>query len=290
MAKGFELLISDAFAELYTGVIMSHEKMKRMVQFAGLNHPLTYPGIKDKYSDLTLTPFDDLVGAYRQVPRELFVHPYFRPFANSDTMLPIWHPPEMAEKAEKTIQVVRSGSMGYQDGLNALLTGSGEKFINTSEPHLILTMLALANIGRESAVLEIGSGCGYVLALASLIAQNGNVHGLEKNEALAAFSQKLLQRAENVTIYQGDALKELPPPNSADGYDAIIASAGTTAQMAGQFVKRLKVGGRMVVPIQCGTPEEIAKGCCSLTVHVRNNADSAVTQPEAPDTIFTTLK
>ena len=47
---------------------------------------------------------------------------------------------------------------------NALPIGEGQTI---SQPYTIATMLALLSLKKSQKVLEIGSGCGYVLALIS---------------------------------------------------------------------------------------------------------------------------
>ncbi len=297
MAKGFEELMSDAFAELFMPQLRAQQKNGIARAFAG-EYP-QYDKLKETYSGLSLTSLYSLLEAFKAILRHQFVHPIFFEFANSDLIIPVWHHPEIGPLARKALDGIDAAykekggvtSEDYAQAWNLVTSANRDGWINTSQPTLILEMLALANLRTDSAVLEVGSGCGYLAALAAKIAQQGAVYCIEKIPALANFSQERLRQFGNVHIYQSNALEGLPEELAQiSDLDAIIFSAGTTEEVARSFATRLKTGGRAVAPIQRGTPEEIAKGRCLLAVYIRTEAGYDAIMPEKADVKFTLLK
>lgn len=292
MAKGFEGLVSDEFAKLFFPNLLHQLEKEVMYRFAG--ESVSYDKIKKAYARLSLTELGYLLGAFRYVNRKAFVHPRFQVFAQTDAMIPVWHRPDISalvNEALAELNKIRRRKRDisvpeYENLLEPLLSLDGVLLVNTSQPMVILGMLALANLGQDSTVLEVGSGCGYLVALAAGIAQQGKVYGVEKIPALAEFSQKRLSLFGNVRIYQGDALEPLPTeiPQGA-GFDAIIFSAGTTDAVARRFAAKLKTGGRVVAPI------EIAGGKCALAVYARTMAGCDQIIPQEPYQVsFTPLE
>ena len=85
----------------------------------------------------------------------------------------------------------------YED--TALPLGSGQTI---SQPYTIAMMLSLLELKKAQKVLEIGSGCGYVLALLShIVGEKGKVFGIEIIKELAERSKKNLKEYGNVKIY-----------------------------------------------------------------------------------------
>lgn len=297
MAEGFEDLVSDAFAELFMPQLRVAQKNGIARAFAG--EYTCYDELEETYSGLSLTPLNSLLEAFKAVLRLHFVHPIFFEFANSDLIIPVWHRPEIGAPAKEALAGINRAykekggitSEDYAKAWSLVASADSEGWINTSQPTLILGMLALANLRANSAVLEVGSGCGYLATLAAKIAQQGAVYGIEKIPALANFSQERLRQFGNVHIYQSNALEGLPEELAqSSNLDAIIFSAGTTEEVARNFAPKLKTGGRIVVPIQRGTPEEIASGRCLLAVYVRTEAGCDAIMPEKANVKFTLLK
>lgn len=132
--------------------------------------------------------------------------------------------------------------MAYED--TALPIGKGQTI---SQPYTIAVMLSLMDLkkGKGQKILEIGSGCGYVLALLSEIAgKNGKVYGMEVLKELAEKSKKNLEDYDNVKIYVKNGshgLKEKAP------FDAIIISAATR-DIPEEIMGQLKNHGILVAP------------------------------------------
>ncbi len=76
-----------------------------------------------------------------------------------------------------------------------------------SQPSTIAVMLESLQAKQGQKVLEIGSGCGYVLALLSkIVGENGKVFGVELLQELAELSKKNLENAKvkNVEVFCAD--------------------------------------------------------------------------------------
>ncbi|MBI5803133.1 protein-L-isoaspartate(D-aspartate) O-methyltransferase [Candidatus Pacearchaeota archaeon] len=152
----------------------------------------------------------EIVAAFSKVKREDFV------------------PPEMKKNS-------------YKD--NALPIGEGQTI---SQPYTIAVMLKMLKIEKGQKVLEIGSGCCYVLALLSELAgRKGKVFGIEIRKELADMSKNALKNYKNVKVYHGNGKLGLPQ-NSP--FDRIVISAATN-DISKNLVSQLKEKGNVVAPI-----------------------------------------
>ena len=115
-----------------------------------------------------------------------------------------------------------------------------------SQPYTIAFMLMLADIKDNQRILEVGSGSGYVLALLSNLSQTVEIMGFEIIKELAENSKKQLEKYKNVEIIHGNALKYLDDEKE---FDRIIVRAAST-DIPQKLLKKLKFGGRMVVPVK----------------------------------------
>ena len=126
---------------------------------------------------------------------------------------------------------------------NALPIGEGQAI---SQPYTIATMLALLSLKKSQKVLEIGSGCGYVLALISdIVGSKGKVYGIEIIKSLADKSRINLSEYGNVEVYHrngGEGLAEKAP------FDKIIISAALE-EIPKHLIQHLKDKGLVVAPI-----------------------------------------
>lgn len=133
-------------------------------------------------------------------------------------------------------------TMAYED--TALPIGHGQTI---SQPYTIALMLSLLGLEKPQGqrVLEIGSGCGYVLALLSeIVGENGRVFGIEVVKELAEKSKENLADYGNVKVYNkngADGLEEKAP------FDGIIISAAIR-DIPEKLMAQLKVGGIIVAP------------------------------------------
>lgn len=129
---------------------------------------------------------DKIVKAFQDVKREEFIPAEYKSYAYEDRPLPIG---------------------GYS---------------TISQPYTIAFMLELLELEGAEKVLEIGSGCGYVLALMDKITDRAEIYGLEIDESICEDSQKNLKDYKNITIFCMDG-KEGLEENAP--FDRILISA-----------------------------------------------------------------
>lgn len=127
----------------------------------------------------------------------------------------------------------------YED--NALLL---EKGATISQPYTIAFMLNLLELKPKQKILEIGSGCGYVLALLSEIT-DGKTYGIEIISSLVEKSKNYLSKYKNIQVFAKDGsqgLKEKAP------FDRILISAAA-AKIPEHLYPQLKDNGILVTPV-----------------------------------------
>ena len=151
----------------------------------------------------------NIIGAFRTVPRELFVSPEYAELAYGDHPLPI--------EAGQTI----------------------------SQPYIVALMIQAAEIKPGEKVLEVGGGSGYAAAVIGQIA--GTVVSIERQHDLVALARGRLESLgyDNVRVVEGDGTRgcaeEAP-------FDAILAAA-SGSHVPQSLVDQLGEGGRLVMPV-----------------------------------------
>jgi protein-L-isoaspartate(D-aspartate) O-methyltransferase len=152
----------------------------------------------------------EILDAFSKVPREDFIPAQLKSRAYEDTALPIG------------------------------------KSQTISQPYTIAVMLSLLELQKSQKVLEVGSGCGYVLALLSeLVRDKGQVFGIEIIKELAEKSKQNLKNYKNVKVYNkngADGLKEKAP------FSKILISAGCR-EIPKKLLSQLKNNGILVAPV-----------------------------------------
>ncbi len=117
-----------------------------------------------------------------------------------------------------------------------------------SQPSTIAVMLELLEVKKGMGVLEVGSGCGYVMALLSeLVGAKGNVFGVELIPELVALASRNLASAgyKNVALKNGDG--KLGWKEQAL-FDRILVSAASS-EVPQALIEQLALGGRLVAPV-----------------------------------------
>jgi protein-L-isoaspartate(D-aspartate) O-methyltransferase len=149
------------------------------------------------------------LSALRKVPRHLFVPEKIRDSAYSDSPLPIGH--------GQTI----------------------------SQPYIVAYMTQVAQIDRDSKVLEIGTGSGYQAAVAAELSEH--VYSIEIVPALAESAAATLREAgyDRVKLRSGDGYHGWP---EAAPFDVIIVTAAP-GTIPPPLVSQLAEGGRMIIPV-----------------------------------------
>jgi protein-L-isoaspartate(D-aspartate) O-methyltransferase len=161
-----------------------------------------------------------ILSAFEAVPREAFVPPGLAGRAYEDTALPI---------------------------------GLGQTI---SQPSMIALMLAALECAPKHRVLEVGCGCGYVLALLSEL--GCEVFGIERLPELGARARETLRGLGlgDVVVQDGDGTFGLP---AHAPYDRILVSAGAAA-IPEPLLAELAEGGRLVMPVG-GADSQILVTC-----------------------------
>lgn len=153
----------------------------------------------------------NILDAFSEVERENFIPKNLREQAYEDTALPI--------------------------GKNQTI----------SQPYTISVMLSLAKLKKGEKVLEIGSGCGYVLALVSkIVGSKGKVFGVEIIKELFELSKENLRKYNNIEVYNRNGFFGL---KEKAGFDKILISAAIE-KIPKFLVEQLENNGIIVSPIK----------------------------------------
>lgn len=149
------------------------------------------------------------LAAMQAVPRHLFVPGDVRESAYADSPLPIGH--------GQTI----------------------------SQPYIVAYMTQVAQINRDTRVLEIGTGSGYQAAIAAELSDH--VYTIEIVPALASRAANTLKQTgySRVHVRQGDGYGGWP---EAAPFDVIIVTAAADT-IPPPLIAQLAEGGRMVIPV-----------------------------------------
>jgi protein-L-isoaspartate(D-aspartate) O-methyltransferase len=146
-----------------------------------------------------------------------------------------------------------------------------------SQPSTIALALSLLKLKENKKVLEIGSGCGYVLALMSqIVGEKGKVYGVEIVESLAKKSIEDLKeynRYNNIIVYNrnGKVKAEEAP------FDRILISAALE-EVPKEILEQLGDEGILVAPIGPGSMQSL--------VSIRRTGDKFTIEKEIPGFIF----
>ena len=161
---------------------------------------------------------DEILNAFSKVKRENFVPEKAKEYSYEDTALPI---------------------------------GKGQTI---SQPYTIAMMFSLLELKKGQKVLEIGSGCGYALALISkIIGPKGKVFGIEVIKELIVILKKNLKAYKNIKIYNRNGrfgLKEKA------NFDRILISASSD-EIPEPLINQLKNNGIIVAPLGSGFEQSL---------------------------------
>jgi len=149
-----------------------------------------------------------ILDAFYKVKRENFVPEQIKPYAYIDTPQPIG-------KAQ-----------------------------TISQPYTIAMMLSMLELKKSQKVLEVGSGCGYVLALINQITKS-KVYGIEIIKELAIKSRENLKDYPDIKVYNRNGYKGLKEKSP---FERILMSAAVK-QVPKTLLNQLKDDGILVAPV-----------------------------------------
>lgn len=157
-------------------------------------------------------------GAFRAVPRHLFI-------------------PEAAP------------DLAYRDEAVSVETPEGMAESSASQPSIVAKMLEQSGVESGDRVLEVGTATGYNAALLSrLTGEEGRVVTVEINESLALRARRSLSAAgfSRVEVVCADGSSGHPEEAP---YDRIIVTTGAP-DIALAWREQLAPGGRLVLPLE----------------------------------------
>lgn len=162
---------------------------------------------------------EKVLAAMTEVPRHLFVSPEYAADAYKDSPLPI---------------------------------GEGQTI---SQPYIVAAATEALSLQGDESVLEVGAGCGYQVAILSLLARE--VIALESVPNLAASARARLQRLgfKNVQLIEADGSAGWA---ACAPYQAILVSAAAP-RIPGPLIDQLADGGRLVIPVGDRETQELVK-------------------------------
>ena len=120
-----------------------------------------------------------------------------------------------------------------------------EQGATISQPYTIAFMLNILQVKPKQRILEIGSGCGYVLALLAELSPSSKIYGIEIIKPLARKSRKYLENYKNIQLHSKNGfqgLKEKAP------FDRILISAAAD-KLPGHLYSQLSNDGIIVAPV-----------------------------------------
>ncbi|PWC85517.1 hypothetical protein TSH100_15320 [Azospirillum sp. TSH100] len=155
-----------------------------------------------------------ILEAFLAAPRHLFVERY-RSIHNQD-----WHHIDDGSLAEHLPRIYRDEPIVTKADLQ-----TGAVLSTLSAPSIIAQFLAALRLDGARRFLEVGSGRGWMLALARHIMSHGHIFGIEIHQDLVEASNRNVRRLSlrNVEAYAADGAAE--PPAVVSDLDRVVFTA-----------------------------------------------------------------
>ena len=119
-----------------------------------------------------------------------------------------------------------------------------------SQPLTVAFMLELLEPKEGDKILDVGSGSGWQSSLlAYIVGKEGKVFAIERIPELSEFGRENSQKYnfENLEFIAGDGSRGYEKEAL---YDRIIVAASAFREIPAKLKKQLKIGGRLVVPVE----------------------------------------
>lgn len=180
-----------------------------------------------------------ILKAFSKVPREKFIPKHLEPYAYNNEPLPIGRGATISQPYTIAFML----ELLELDKLNIVNTKQDKESESDSESGHNLTRL---NVNNKIKILEIGSGCGYVLALINEIIKDAEIYGIEILPELVNRSKQVLKDNKNIKIIHGDGSKGLPE----EKFDRILISAACNEIPKHLFNQLKRRRGILVCPVR----------------------------------------
>jgi len=119
-----------------------------------------------------------------------------------------------------------------------------------SQPSTVAFMLELLQLQAGDKILDVGSGSGWTTALlAHIVGPEGKVIGVELIPELVLYGRENLKKYNFANAQIMQAQKEVFGFPDKAPFDKILVSAAAET-LPQTLVGQLKIGGRMVIPIE----------------------------------------
>lgn len=134
-----------------------------------------------------------------------------------------------------------------------------------SQPYTVELMLEWLDPQSGQKIMDVGSGSGWTTALlAHLVGPKGQVYAVERVPELVEFGQENCDRIGIKNARFFTAGDEFGLPDEAP-FDRILVSASAD-KLPRELVDQLRVGGKMVIPVQNDILEITKKSATDLDI------------------------
>lgn len=161
-----------------------------------------------------------IIDSFKNVPREDFVSDKYKDYAYNDTALPL----DIGSTISQPSTIAFMLKLLELEKMNLKKDNKGKK--------------------KSMKILEIGSGCGYVIALINKII-DAKIYGIEINKRIAKKSINYFSNHSNIHIISKDGKNGMPKKAP---FDRIIISA-TCENIPHHLLDQLTNDGILVTPV-----------------------------------------